>query len=155
MTTTSTQQAWAEARSATAAFFEPFTPTDHLVVFCHFDADRLAAGALFGRGLKRLGFTNVSVVPSERGESAFSESARDRLGALEPAGLVVTDLGVNKVGVLPGVPTLYIDHHQPGGTPEDAVIVSGYGTLSPAPPGSPTSCWRRSRLWMTSFGLPQ
>jgi single-stranded-DNA-specific exonuclease len=41
---------------------------------------------------------------------------------------VVTDLGVNAAGVLPGVPTLYVDHHQPTGAPEaPAVVASGYG----------------------------
>ena len=126
MNAVSIEQAWLEAQAATEAFLEPFAPADRLVVFYHFDADGLAAGALFGRGLARLGFTSLSVVPSGRGESAFSESARGRLRALEPAGLIVTDLGVNSVGVLNEVPTLYVDHHQPNGTPENATIVSGY-----------------------------
>lgn len=96
------------------------------VVFGHFDADGLAAGALFGRGLPLLGFTDVTVVPSGRGESAFSEAARERLAALRPDALVVTDLGVNAAGVLPGVPTLYVDHHRPSGVPEGADVISGY-----------------------------
>ncbi len=98
-----------------------------LVVFCHFDADGLAAGALFGRGLERLGFEAVDVVPSGRSESAFfSASAKARLRALGPGALVVTDLGVHRAGVLPGVPTLYVDHHRPEGTPP-GTVVSGYG----------------------------
>ncbi|MDX1418435.1 MAG: hypothetical protein R3181_00590 [Rubricoccaceae bacterium] len=98
-----------------------------LVVFCHFDADGLAAGALFGRGLPRLGFENVEVVPSGRSENAFyTESAKERLRAHDPGGLLVTDLGVNEAGVLDGVPTLYVDHHRPEGLPEGAVV-SGYG----------------------------
>jgi single-stranded-DNA-specific exonuclease len=97
-----------------------------LVVFCHFDADGLAAGALFGRGLERLGFEDAHVVPSGRWENAFSSpSAAERLRALDPAALVVTDLGVNAAGVLDGVPTCYVDHHRPEGTPPGAVI-SGY-----------------------------
>lgn len=98
------------------------------VVFCHFDADGLAAGALFGRALPLLGFTEVVVVPSGRDESAFSDGARQRLAALEPASLIVTDLGVNARGTLEaeGVPTLYVDHHRPSGVPDDAFVVSAY-----------------------------
>ena len=98
------------------------------VVLCHFDADGLAAGALFGRGLPLLGFEDVVVVPSGRDESAFSDGARARLAALEPAALVVTDLGVNEAGTLEetGVPVLYVDHHRPSGAPQTAYVVSGY-----------------------------
>ncbi|MDT0630919.1 DHH family phosphoesterase [Rubrivirga litoralis] len=98
------------------------------VVFCHFDADGLGAGALFGRGLPLLGFEDVVVVPSGRSESAFSDEARDRLRALAPDALVVTDLGVNERGTLEadGVPVLYVDHHRPSGEPEGGAVVSGY-----------------------------
>jgi single-stranded-DNA-specific exonuclease len=97
-----------------------------LVVFCHFDADGLAAGALFGRGLPRLGFEDVRVVPSGRFENAFfSDSAEARLRALDAAALLITDLGVNAAGVLPATPTCYVDHHRPEGEPKGAVI-SGY-----------------------------
>ena len=109
---------------------------ERCVVFCHFDADGLAAGALFGRGLEFLGFTDVVVVPSGRDESAFSEAARQRLAALQPASLVVADLGVNERGTLEasgegasgagGVPVLYVDHHRPSGAPEAAYVVSAY-----------------------------
>ena len=100
--------------------------SDRLVVFCHFDADGLAAGALFGRGLERVGFEDVHVVSAGRSENAFySESVKERLGVLDPVALVVTDLGVNAAGVLDGVPTCYVDHHRPEGTPGGAVI-SGY-----------------------------
>ena len=97
------------------------------VVFCHFDADGLAAGALFGRALPILGFTDVVVVPSGRDESAFSDSARARLADLAPESLVVTDLGVNEAGTLEkdGVPVLYVDHHRPSGAPA-GLVVSAY-----------------------------
>ena len=98
-----------------------------VVVFCHFDADGLGAGAVFGRGLPRLGLADVTVVSSGRTESAFSDAARERLAALEPDALVVTDLGVNEAGTLEGrAPVLYVDHHRPSGTPEGAFVVSGY-----------------------------
>jgi single-stranded-DNA-specific exonuclease len=116
------------ARAAAARFLEAVPRDARLVVFCHFDADGLSAGALLGRALERLGWTGVEVVPSLRGESAFSDEARARLAALRPDALIVTDLGVHRFGVLPGVPTLYVDHHLPEGEPGDAAtVVSGYG----------------------------
>ena len=124
------------ARRAAADFLLPLDRAARIVVFCHFDADGLSAGALFGRALTRLGFTNVRVVPSARGESAFSDEARARLATLDPAALVVTDLGIDRAGVLPGVPTLYVDHHQWSAAPSDAVVVSGY-RWDPIP----TSAW--------------
>ena len=98
------------------------------VVFCHYDADGLAAGALFGRALPWLGFTDVVVVPSGRSESAFSDGARDRLRAMRPASLLVADLGVHADGTLEadGVPTLYVDHHRPSGAPAGGLLVSAY-----------------------------
>ena len=100
----------------------------HTVVLCHFDADGLAAGALFGRGLPLVGAGRVTVVPSLRDESAFTEASRDRIRALEPDALVVTDLGVNDAGTLEadGIPVLYVDHHRPSGVPAGGLVVSGY-----------------------------
>ena len=115
------------ARDRTREFFDALPRGARIVVFCHFDADGLGAGAVFGRGLPRLGFTDVRVVPSGRGENAFTDAARKRLRAMEPDALVVTDLGVNAEGVLEGVPTLYVDHHRPDGEPEGATVVLGYG----------------------------
>jgi single-stranded-DNA-specific exonuclease len=114
------------AQAATAAFLDAVGRDAHIVVFCHFDADGLAAGAILARGLTRLGYTAVTVLPSARGESAFVDDARARLAAQRPAALIVTDLGVNAAGVLPEVPTLYVDHHMAEGTPPGAVVVSGY-----------------------------
>ena len=123
------KQALGPAREQAAAFLRALAPSARVVVFCHFDADGLAAGALFGRGLARMGFTGVQVVHSDRGENAFSAGARQRLAALRPDALIVTDLGVHRAGVLPGVPTLYVDHHRPDGEPEDvaSTIVLAYG----------------------------
>jgi single-stranded-DNA-specific exonuclease len=132
------EQAMQAARATFAAWLERRDRAARVVVFCHFDADGLAAGALFGRALPRLGFADVRVVHSGRGESAFADGARDRLAAMEPAALIVTDLGVHRAGVLPGVPTLYVDHHRPEGEPPapDATTISGYG-WDPIP----TSAW--------------
>jgi single-stranded-DNA-specific exonuclease len=132
---TALDTAIASAREVFREWISARDRAGRIVVFCHFDADGLAAGALLGRGLPRLGFADVRVVPSGR-ESAFSDAARQRIAALEPAALVVTDLGVNRLGVLPGVPTLYVDHHRPEGEPAGATVISGYG-WDPIP----TSAW--------------
>jgi single-stranded-DNA-specific exonuclease len=122
------EAALADARATVRRFFGDIPGSARVVVFCHFDADGLSAGAVAARALPRLGFGDVRVVHSAKGESAFGEAARARLAALAPDALVVTDLGVNSAGVLPGVPTLYVDHHLPAGVPPaPAVVVSGYG----------------------------
>ncbi len=110
------------------AFLAAVPPGGHTVVLCHFDADGLAAGALFGRGLPLLGLGHVTVVPFGRDESAFSDASRERIRALRPDALVVTDLGVNEAGTLEadGIPVLYVDHHRPSGLPDGAFVVSGY-----------------------------
>jgi len=124
------------ARRATADFLSTLDRARRVCVFCHFDADGLAAGALFGRALPRMGFSDVRVLHAGREESAFEEPARSRVAQQRPGVLIVADLGVDRAGVVPGVPTLYVDHHEPHGEPPDAVVVSGYG-WDPVP----TSAW--------------
>jgi single-stranded-DNA-specific exonuclease len=116
-----------DARHRFARFLQTLRPKDRILVFCHYDADGLAAGALFGRGLTRLGFNGVDVVAAARGESAFSDQARSRLAARKPDALIITDLGVHSDGVLNDVPTLFVDHHQPVGEPPGAEVITGYG----------------------------
>ena len=119
-------QHFATARATFSAWLAAIPDGGRIVVFCHFDADGLGAGAVFGRGLARLGYA-VDVVTSGRSESAFSDAARARLAALEPDALLVTDLGVSDAGTLePEVPVLYVDHHRPSGQPDGAFVVSGY-----------------------------
>lgn len=77
------------------AFLNQIPPGGRVLVYCHFDADGLAAGALFGRGLPRINATwQVEVLPSGKGENAFlTPSVRERLLTEKPAALIVTDLG--------------------------------------------------------------
>ncbi|UOQ79048.1 DHH family phosphoesterase [Hymenobacter sp. 5516J-16] len=119
------------------AFLDQVPAGGRVVVFCHFDADGLAAGALFGRGLNRINPSwQVEVVPSGKGENAFlTPGAHERLLALKPDALIVTDLGVHAHGTLEvhGVPVLYVDHHIPEGEPPaGGTVLTGYG-LEPVP----------------------
>lgn len=107
------------------------------VVLCHDDADGLTAGAIFGRAFERAdrGPSLVRIVG--RGESAWSSAVRDELAARGPGGLVVTDLGVQAGAILPGVPTVLVDHHIPRAWPDpaDATVISGHAD-APIPTSS-------------------
>ena len=57
--------------------------------------------------------------------------------ALAPGGIVVTDLGVQAGAVLPGTPTVLVDHHVPRSLPDpaEAVVVGGHAD-APIPTSS-------------------
>ncbi|UYZ62379.1 DHH family phosphoesterase [Hymenobacter weizhouensis] len=146
------------------AFLNAIPAAGHVVVFCHFDADGLGAGAVFGRGLNRINpGWRVTVLPSGKGENAFlTPTVRDKLLALQPDALIVTDLGVHAHGTLEadGVPVLYVDHHIPEGQPPaGATVLTGYG-LEP----TPCSAWLAYELlaaetdvtdlqWVAAIGI--
>lgn len=107
---------------------------NRVVVLSHVDADGLCAATILKRFLKGRRIESRHVYPG-KGENAYTPGTTKGLEALKPDGLFVLDLGVVDEAVLPGVPTLFIDHHRPFGHPEDAIVLSSYGT-EPAPPTS-------------------
>lgn len=120
--------------SETLARFGPGAP----VVLCHDDADGLSAGALLARAFARTPHGPARMRVIGRGESAWSDAVRAELAAGPPvAGLVVADLGVQAEAILPGVPTILVDHHVPRSepAPEVATVISGYGA-EPTPTSS-------------------
>ena len=96
-----------ERFKAALAGFDPGRP---VAVLCHNDADGLSAGALFKHALDRAGRTSTLRVVG-RGESAWSDEIRAEFAGREVAGFVVGDLGTRAEAVLPGVPTVVVDHH--------------------------------------------
>ncbi|MBX9627377.1 MAG: hypothetical protein K2X82_26475 [Gemmataceae bacterium] len=110
-----------------AGFAAGLTPGRPVAVLCHSDCDGIGAGAVLVKALERLGHT-VAVEVTGKGGSAWAPDVAPRLARHDPQALVVADLGVRAEPVLPGVPTCFVDHHKPTGTPPGAVIVSGYGT---------------------------
>ena len=98
-----------------------------VAVLCHSDCDGLAAGAILAKALGRAGH-RVAVEVTGKGGSAWAPEIAPRLAAHDPQALVVADLGCRPEPVLPGVPTLFVDHHRPEGVPPGAVLVTGYGT---------------------------
>jgi len=97
-------------------------------VLCDSDADGLPAGALLVRTLRAAGFDEVTAEPRRKGESAWGTELLDRTRRYSPGALIVADLGSRKGDLLPGVPTLLLDHHCPIGVPEGALLLTGYGT---------------------------
>ncbi len=97
-------------------------------ILCDSDCDGLPAGALLVRALRLAGYSQLSIETKRKGESAWNPEVLLRLGEREPQALFVLDLGSRADTMLPGVPTLLIDHHMPGGVPPGAELVTGYGT---------------------------
>ena len=99
-----------------------------VVVLCHDDADGLSAGAILSRALERKGRDPVRIRVVGRGEGAWSPAIRDVLAGWAPAGIVATDLGVQAGAILPGVPTVLVDHHVPRSWPtaDEARVVTGH-----------------------------
>ena len=97
-------------------------------ILCDADCDGLPAGALLVRALKLAGYSRVTVEARRKGESAWDPAVLARLKDRAPEALFVLDLGSRPDALLPGVPTLLIDHHKPGGVPPGAELITGYGS---------------------------
>ncbi|SDO57843.1 single-stranded-DNA-specific exonuclease [Methylobacterium phyllostachyos] len=113
-----------------------FGPTPP-VVLCHDDADGVSAGAILGRALERAGYGPIDVQVIGRGASAWAPATREALASRDPGGIVVTDLGVQAGDIVPGVPTVLVDHHVPRSLPDSpgTTVISGHGDL-PIPTSS-------------------
>lgn len=142
----------ATAREAFARAVGGFTPDRPVLVVSHFDADGLSAAAVLARGLGR----PVEVRITGKGETPWEPEFRAELEARRPGGLIVADLGTRAEPVLPGCPTVVIDHHVPTGQPEGATTISGNG-LAPEPTSALLAYWAVGApdelLWLPALGL--
>ena len=145
-----------------------------VAVVSHFDADGLAAAAILVRSLTHAGQASIPLVVG-KGETPWDPAMAARVGALAPGGLILADLGTRPEPVLPGCPTLVIDHHVPTGEPRDAVTISGTqdlatnttvhrvisgNALSPEPTTALLAWWAVGNvgvaddlLWLAAVGL--
>jgi len=121
-----------EAHSAFQSFILSIDKTSRVVVLHDSDADGVAAGVVLARTLERIGFANVARLAPDRERNAWTKENRASVQRLEPAALFVLDLGSNDEPVIAGVPTCFIDHHQPEGVPPNDVLISAY-TWEPVP----------------------
>ncbi len=97
-------------------------------ILCDSDCDGLPAGALLVRAFEAAGYAQVTIEAKRKGESAWNPEVLERLASRKPECLFVLDLGSRADALLPGVPTMLIDHHLPGGVPPGAELITGYGT---------------------------
>lgn len=114
--------------------FAAFDAAKPVLVFTHNDADGLSSGALFARALARAGRAFTLRIFG-RGENPWSAATRDEFAGADVGGLIVADLGLREGAVLPGVPTVVVDHHVPTGQGGDATVITGYG-CDPVPTAS-------------------
>ena len=94
------------------------------------DADGLPAATILLRALQKAGYSNTTAAVRLKFESAWSASATERLSKAVPDALIIADLGSRSDPILPGVPTLLIDHHRPSGVPPDATLITAYREMS-------------------------
>jgi single-stranded-DNA-specific exonuclease len=124
-----------------------------VVVASHNDVDGLTAAIIMTRALAAAG-TAVKVLPSRRGEHVHQDAMRRRINACRPDSLVVVDMGTRSGPIIPGLPTLVVDHHAAhGGVPDGVLLVNGYDREPVAPssilahvicrglPGNESSAW--------------
>ncbi len=147
-------------RAAAAAFREAVVAASDgtILILGHFDADGLAAVAILARALEQAGH-RAEVRLVGKGETPWTEAVQAELAARAPALLVVCDLGVRAEPLLPGTPTLFVDHHVPQGMPGDALVLSGNG-LVPEPTSALIAWWCATGLgpaddllWLAALGL--
>lgn len=125
----------ATALAMGAAFLRQAAADGQVVIVYHGDADGLCAGAIMLTTLRCLGATRVTMLSPGKGESPYAAEVRRRIRSYKPQWLIVVDMGSRDEAIIPGTDTLVIDHHQPEGFPEGAVLVSSHGH----PPIAPSS----------------
>ncbi|BAZ17018.1 ATP-dependent DNA ligase [Calothrix sp. NIES-4071] len=104
----------------------------HIVILHDSDADGVTAGVILQKTLQRTGFTQVTRLIPDRERNAWAPSNRDKIKAAAPDYLFVLDLGCQPEPVIPGIPTCFIDHHRPEGTPPLSTLITAY-TWAPIP----------------------
>ncbi len=112
----------------------------HTLIISHSDADGIGAGAIMYRTLERLGFKDFSILITGKGQNAYTPLTKSQAAEFAPERLFVLDLGCKEEPVVPGVPTLFIDHHRPYGVPPEGILISSY-RWEPIPNSSLLTFW--------------
>ncbi len=146
------------AAIAQARSFLRFAARRATVVASDSDVDGLAAAVIVERALTALGGA-PHVLPARRGEHVHHSNMLGRIRALGPSCLIVVDMGSRPQPILPGTPTLIVDHHHAAaGVPPGAVVVNGYDRQPVAPSSVLAHVVCRtvpgddSRAWLAALG---
>ncbi len=110
------------------------------LIVSHSDADGIGAGAIMYKTLERLGFKDFSILITGKGQNAYTTLTKKQVAEFAPERLFVLDLGCKEEPVVPGVPTLFVDHHRPYGVPPEGVLISSY-SWDPIPNSSLLTFW--------------
>lgn len=108
------------------AFLNGLTLGARVAIAYHGDADGTGSAALAHRFLERTGWVAAGTLAPDKGEDLYGPSFAARLQETRPDALLVLDQGSRARPILPGTPTLVVDHHDapPEGVPVD-VYLSG------------------------------
>lgn len=104
-------------------------------ILYHADADGMSGAVICYKTLDRLGSKDITAIPLGRGLNPHSPETKKQLANAGLSRLVVIDSGSRAGEILPGVPTLVIDHHRPSGRPQVDVFFNTFGE-EPARPAS-------------------
>ena len=98
----------------------------HIHILTDSDADGLPAATILWKALRLAGYRRTISAVRLKFETAWSPSVIERVEAIAPDALIIADLGSRADPILPGVPTLLLDHHRPLGTPPGATLITAY-----------------------------
>jgi single-stranded-DNA-specific exonuclease len=155
-----TIMAWAaSARRDFVDALALFQSDEPIGIISHNDADGLASAAIITRSLEGIGRPSWVRVLG-RGENPWAGGTAAELRASRAGGLIVADLGARLEPIVPGTPTVIIDHHvRSEGHAEGVTVLSGYG-LKPTPSSSLIALWcaqalgdTEKLLWLAALGL--
>jgi len=114
------------ARHAFAEWLEKVDKGSRIVALHDCDADGVAAGVVWQRGLERLGYRHIARVLPTRERNPWTTENRARVAEARPDAICLLDLGSQDQALVNGVGTCVIDHHRPQGTPPGGVLISAY-----------------------------
>ncbi|MBA3538778.1 MAG: DHH family phosphoesterase [Deltaproteobacteria bacterium] len=97
-----------------------------VLVAPHGDADGLGAGAITIEAIRRMGGVPIPMLPG-KGEHVHTEAMRRRLSENPAEALVVLDMGSRRGPIVPGLPTIVLDHHDAAEAPDGVIFLSAAG----------------------------
>lgn len=116
---------WSEVQSLFRHWVDSMSDSARITLMHDSDADGVSSAAVLTRALRTFGRKPVTVAP-DRERDAWSASNAQRVRASRPDALAVMDLGARAEPLVPGVRTLFIDHHRPESVGSGDILISAY-----------------------------